>query len=82
MGTRPMQPGPPQPHLAFLTRPPVSATEAYALPLSGFYSLFVSSEHVLPSVRRRIRGEEEANETGGLLVFWVSSNCMQYIVEV
>lgn len=79
---RPRQPCSPRPHLAFLSKPPVSVTEAYALPLLGFYSLLVSSERGLPPVGKGIRVKEEANETGGFLGFWVSSISTRHVVQV
>lgn len=53
---------------AFLSKSPGRVTETYALPLSGFYCLFVSSEHVLSLMRRQIRGKE-VNDTEVFLVF-------------
>jgi hypothetical protein len=55
-----------------MTTPGITqVTEAQALPLAGFYTVFL--EHVLCTVRRGIRGKEEANETGEFLAFWISS---------
>lgn len=62
-------PCPPWPHLAFLSKLPVRVTEVYALPLSDFYFLFVSSECILPPVKREVRGKEDANDTDAFFVF-------------
>lgn len=79
---RPRQPCSPRLHLAFLSKPPVSATEAFALPLLGFYSLLLSSERGFPPVGKGMRVKEEANETGEFLGFWVSSISTRHVVQV